>query len=86
MKGLELVRHRRSVRTFDGMPLRPEDAESILSFAEQMETPYQIPIVWKLLNAKADGLSSPVIVGTDTYIAGLSLCAVPLRYNSAFGR
>jgi len=27
-------------------------------------------IPWKLLSAKTDGLSSPVIVGTDTYIAG----------------
>ncbi|MBQ8137785.1 MAG: nitroreductase family protein [Clostridia bacterium] len=67
---MELIRHRRSVRTFDGNPLRPEDAEKLLRFAEQIETPYGIPITWKLLNAKADGLSSPVIVGTDTYIAG----------------
>ena len=70
MNGLELIRHRRSVRTFDGNPLRPEDAEKLLRFAESMETPYDIPITWKLLSAKADGLSSPVIVGTDTYIAG----------------
>ena len=70
MNGLELIRHRRSVRTFDGNPLRAEDAEKILRFAETIETPYGIPITWKLLNAKKDGLSSPVIVGTDTYIAG----------------
>lgn len=67
---MELIRHRRSVRTFDGNPLRPEDAEKLLRFAESIETPYGIPITWKLLSAKADGLSSPVIVGTDTYIAG----------------
>lgn len=70
MKGMELIRHRRSVRTFDGQPLRPEDTEKLLRFAEKIETPYNIPVTWKLLNAKADGLSSPVIVGTDTYIAG----------------
>ncbi|MBQ8073045.1 MAG: nitroreductase [Clostridia bacterium] len=70
MKGLELIRHRRSVRTFDGTLLRPEDAEKLLLFAESITTPYGISITWKLLNAKADGLSSPVIVGTDTYIAG----------------
>ena len=70
MNSLELIRHRRSVRTFDGTPLQPEDAEKLLRFAEGMENPYGIPITWKLLNAKADGLSSPVIVGTDTYIAG----------------
>ena len=70
MNGLELVRRRRSVRTFDGNPLRPEDAEKILRFAESIETPYAIPVSWKLLNAKENGLSSPVIVGTDAYVAG----------------
>ena len=70
MNSLELIRHRRSVRTFDGNPLRPEDAEKIMRFAEAIETPYGIPVTWKLLDAKEDGLSSPVIVGTDTYIAG----------------
>ena len=70
MNGLELVRRRRSVRTFDGNPLRPEDTEKILRFAESIETPYAIPVSWKLLNAKENGLSSPVIVGTDAYVAG----------------
>ena len=70
MKGLELIRHRRSVRTFDGTPLHPEDVEKLLRFADSIETPYDISVTWKLLSAKADGLSSPVIVGTDTYIAG----------------
>jgi len=69
MNSIELMRSRRSVRTFDGKP-RAEDLDSILSFAEKVETPYDLPITWKLLDAKKDGLSSPVIVGTDTYIAG----------------
>ncbi len=43
MNGLESIRHRRSVRTFDGSPLRPEDAEKLLRFAENIETPYGIP-------------------------------------------
>ena len=70
MKILDIMRKRRSVRTFDGNALRPEDAQKILECAEKAETPYGIPIVWKLLDAKKDGLSSSVIVGTDTYIAG----------------
>ena len=69
-KKMDLIRHRRSVRTFDGNALRPEDAEIILSFAQSIQTPYGIPIVWKLLSAKEYGLSSPVIVGTDAFIAG----------------
>lgn len=64
------IRGRRSVRTFDGTALRPQDAQSILTFAETVENPYDIPIAWKLLDAKQYGLSSPVIAGTNCYIAG----------------
>ena len=67
---LALIKERRSVRTFDGAPLREEDAKKILAFAEKTENPYALPIAWTLLDAKKDGLSSPVIVGTDAYIAG----------------
>ncbi len=67
---MEVMRRRRSVRTFEKTPLRPEDADKIITFARKAENPYGIPIEWRLLSASADGLSSPVIVGTDTYIAG----------------
>ena len=70
MKGMELIRHRRSVRTFDGKALRPEDAEALMRYARNVENPYGLPIEWRLLSAKADGLSTPVIVGADTFIAG----------------
>ena len=70
MKILDVMRSRRSVRTFDGNALRTEDVRKITDFAEKTGSPYGIPIVWKLLDAKKDGLSSPVIVGTDAYIAG----------------
>ena len=67
---LDDIRKRRSVRTFDGTALSAEDAQKIMEFADKAENPYGLPITWKLLDAKADGLSSPVIVGTDSYIAG----------------
>ena len=70
MNIFETIKHRRSVRTFDETALRPEDAQKILEFAEKLENPYDLPVTWKLLDAKRYGLSSPVIVGTDTYIAG----------------
>lgn len=66
----EMIRRRRSVRTFDDRALSPEDAQKIISFAHKAQNPYDIPITWKLLDAKEYGLSSPVISGTDTYIAG----------------
>lgn len=80
---LEAIRNRRSVRTFDGTPLRQEDAQMIMEFAEKIENPYDIPISWKLLDAKKEGLASPVIVGTDTYIAG-KMRRVP-HAEEAFG-
>ncbi len=70
MSILDTIRKRRSVRTFDGVPLKQEDAQKIIEFAEKVEAPYDIPISWKILDAKKYGLSSPVIVGTDCYIAG----------------
>ena len=70
MNTMEIIRARRSVRTFDGTALRPEDARKIIDFAEKAENPYDLPITWKLLDAKKSGLSSPVIAGTDCYIAG----------------
>ncbi len=83
MKIMEAIRSRRSVRTFDGTALRPEDAQKILAFAEKVENPYDIPITWKLLDAKKYGLNSPVIVGTDLYIAG-KMRRVP-HAEEAFG-
>ena len=83
MNTMELIRGRRSVRTFDGTPLRAEDADAILAFAEKLENPYEIPITWKLLDAKKHGLNSPVIVGTDTWIAG-KMRRVP-HAEEAFG-
>ena len=70
MNAMDLIRQRRSVRTFDGKPLKTEDREKLLSFATQVTNPYGLPINWRILNAKEGGLSSPVISGTDCWIAG----------------
>lgn len=83
MTTMELIRHRRSVRTFDGTALRAEDADRLLTFAAEATNPYGLPIEWRLLSAKASGLSSPVISGTDAWIAG-KLKAAP-HAEEAFG-
>jgi len=70
MNTLDIIRKRRSVRTFDDSLDVSADARKILNFAARVENPYDLPVTWKLLDAKKDGLSVPVIVGTDTYIAG----------------
>ena len=79
----ELIRNRRSVRTFDGRSIEPDILKNILEYANNSGNPYDIPIEWKILNAKADGVSSPVIVGTDTFIAG-KMKRVP-HAEEAFG-
>ena len=80
---LEVIRNRRSVRTFDGTQLKAEDAQKILEFAEKVENPYDIHITWKILDAEKYGLTSPVILGTNTYIAG-KMRRVP-HAEEAFG-
>ena len=83
MNIFETIHERRSVRTFDGTPLRAQDTEQILAFAESAENPYRIPITWKLMHAKETGLSSAVIVGEDAFLAG-KLQRVPFA-EEAFG-
>ncbi len=70
MKAIDLIKERRSVRTFSGKPLSKEDAAGILAFAEKAGNPYGLHIDWVLLDTKTTGLKTPVIVGEDTYIAG----------------
>ncbi len=83
MSILDTIRSRRSVRTFDGKALSPEDSGKILDLAQKAGNPYGIPISWQILDARKQGLSSPVIVGTDTYIAG-KMQSVP-NAEEAFG-
>lgn len=70
MNTIDLIRARRSVRTFDGTALRTEDLDKIKEYAQSVDNPYGIAIEWKVFDAKKAGLSSPVIVGEDAYIAG----------------
>ena len=83
MSSFDLIRRRRSVRTFAVCPLKPDDARQILEYSASVHNPYAIPIVWKLLDAKEYGLSSPVILGSGLYIAG-KMSRVP-HAEEAFG-
>ena len=46
MGSMDIIRTRRSVRSFDGKPLSPEELSDILHFAESAENPYEIRIEW----------------------------------------
>lgn len=79
----ELIRNRRSVRTFDGREIADEDINKLSVFMEKIENPYEIPIEFKLLDAKKQGLPCPVVSGTNLYVAGKAQ-RVP-HIEAAFG-
>lgn len=79
----ESIAKRRSVRTFDGKMLRNEDLEKITTYASEASNPYGIPIEWRVLDPKKEGLRAPVIVDAPCYIAG-KLSRVP-HAEEAFG-
>ena len=70
MTSLELIKSRRSVRTFDARPLEKDDLDALTNYANDCENPYGIKIEWEIKNAAEAKLSSPVIVGESFYIAG----------------
>ena len=64
----ELIRARRSVRSFDGRSLDEATKEKLLTC--DMENPYGIPVTVKFLSAKDHGLSCPVVTDCDLYVGG----------------
>ena len=80
---MEQVKARRSVRTFNGKRLSDEKLDEILKLAQSAENPWHLPITWKILDAKEQKLSCPVITGTDTYI-GCKMKRAP-HAEEAFG-
>ena len=67
---LEIARQRKSVRSFDGAPLRASDREKLEAYLARLDSPFGVPMEFRILDAKANGLSSPVVTGTETYAAG----------------
>jgi nitroreductase len=67
---LDVIKARRSVRTFDGNGLATEEIAALQEFADRAENPYGQRAVFQIFSAKEHGLSSPVIAGTDLYLTG----------------
>lgn len=66
----EMIKQRRSIRTFDGRPLSEEDRKYLADYVhEPLANPFHVPVEFRLLDAKEHQLSSPVIVEGNTYIA-----------------
>ncbi len=66
----ELIEQRKSVRSYDGTPLRSEDREKLEACLAQLSSPFDVPMDFRILDAREHGLSSPVITGTEAYVAG----------------
>lgn len=64
----ELIKTRRSVRTYDPKPLTAEDEQKIVGLFADLGNPFGIDVEFKLLDAREHDLTSPVIVGTDCYV------------------
>ena len=79
----DTIRRRKSVRTFNGEILRPEDRQKLDAFLKTVDNPFDIPIEFRILDAKKYDLSSPVIIGADEYVAA-KVSRVP-QYEIAYG-
>lgn len=79
----ELIRRRRSVRTYDDRALTAEDRATLETFTGSMTNPFSVPVEFRLLDAGEYGLSSPVIVGAKEYLAA-KVERVP-NFEIAFG-
>jgi hypothetical protein len=67
----EIIKKRKSVRTFDGRPLSAEHLKALEAHIDSQENPFGVPVVFRLLDTKEHGLSSPVILGEEKYLAAI---------------
>ncbi len=72
MNFLDLVKTRRSVRTFDGKGLDKEVLEKLIAYAGDISNPYGVNIDFKFLDAKEHNLSSPVLSGEKYYVSAVA--------------
>ncbi len=66
----EQIKARRSVRTYDGRAIDESVKEQLLSFAKDIQNPFNISVGFKFLDAEKDGLTCPVVSGTEMYVGG----------------
>jgi nitroreductase len=69
MNILDIIKTRKSVRTFDGNKISDEDKNKLLSYSQTIENPYDIPVNFVFLYSEKFNLNSSVIEGEDFYIA-----------------
>ena len=70
MNALEIVKTRKSVRTFDGTGLTDEDLERIKKEMVNTSNPFGVDVSFVLLDGEKEKLSSPVLAGERYFVAG----------------
>ncbi len=67
---MEIVRSRKSVRTFDANQLSDEHRKLLEDYCKGITNPFDIPVDFVFMNAVENGLSSPVLTGEPLYVTG----------------
>ena len=67
---LDLIKGRKSVRSFDGNGISAENLEKLKEFSLGISNPFGITVQFIFLDALEHGLSSPVISGEKIYVCG----------------
>ncbi len=66
-----IIRERKSVRTYDGRALTPDDRKGMLQYLEKVDNPFRIPVDFRLLSEKDQPLGTKgVITGAKEFIGG----------------
>lgn len=66
----EIIRNRKSVRTYKEQPVPEQTINRVRDYLEHDTGLFEVPVAFSILNAREAGVSSPVILGADTYVAG----------------
>ena len=67
---IEVIRERKSVRTYKQQEIPEQTLDKVKNYLQKDTGLFDVPITFTILDAKNDHVSSPVIIGADTYIAG----------------
>jgi hypothetical protein len=60
----------KSVRTYKEQEIPEQTLDKVKNYLQNDKGLFDVPITFTILDAKNDHVSSPVIIGADTYIAG----------------
>ncbi len=64
----DIIRSRRSVRTYNPKPLTQEDRQKLEAFLPTADNPFGLAVEFRFLEKKTHGLHCPVTVGDALYI------------------